>query len=81
MSDAFSDIKKDREIDEKIYKIEKLEKKFRENDSIFVAEDLINNFFELSKMKKGYHHQISEKLVEKEILKYQKYIFEWNYRM
>ncbi len=76
-----SDIIGNEKIKRSIHKIRDLEKKFAENDSIYFAENILNNLFELSKMKNSYDMQSDRKVIENDISKYQEYIFECDYRL
>ena len=74
MSDANTDLERDKQIIEKIEKIRNLEDEFGENNSVDLAKDILGGLNELNTMKRGYNVSVDCQVVQEGILKYIQYI-------
>lgn len=74
MSDAITDLYKDKEIIEKIKNVRGLQKKFEEEPSKELAKDIISKLESLKTTSRGYYKAIDVQSVEEDIKKYKDYL-------
>jgi hypothetical protein len=60
MSEAFTDIERDKKLEEKSDKIHTLENKFKEEPSSKLAEEIIHEMNELLVMPRGYFQSVNK---------------------
>jgi hypothetical protein len=80
MSDGITDSRRDNDLVKKFKGIRNLQNDFRKKESPGLAEQIVNELNELKNMPRGYWNSVNPQVIEQDIIKYQNYLNEQNYR-
>ena len=74
MSDAMTDIARDKKLANKVKQIRNLQGNFDDAPSVSLAENIIDGLLELRNMKRGYWESVNYKEIDKDLNKYGDYL-------
>lgn len=77
MSDGISEAWRDNDLSKIYEKIRNIEDKFKENESIDLAEEILKEFDVLKRMRRGYWKTINHKAIDEKISYYKEYIIKY----